>query len=257
MNRIKSLFFLSLMLIMSGQVMAQTSGTMFLGASLPMKDFADFDGFDDFALTSTDEDGGAAVGFNAGLKWYFNVGVKGLGVMLSVDGFYNGPNADLKDAYRNNEGSSSIFGELIGDSFSYTYIPKYINVPAMLGLNYTYHINPNFGVYVEAGAGGNVRFITDMQHVAEGHLLTNNVLIKTTQSYDKAFTFAYQAGAGIEVAKNFVIGCSFYNLGTAQVKGDQTVKTITNGGTPAVETSYKEMGTIESMMVLGRIGFKF
>ena len=103
MNRLLKVFALTLMMVVGGQAMAQTRGAMFLGASFPMSDFAEFDAFDDFALTTNEfdnDDAGAGIGFNAGLKWYFNVGVQGLGVMLSVDGFYNGPSKDLKNFYR-------------------------------------------------------------------------------------------------------------------------------------------------------------
>lgn len=256
MKKLVRMFAMAAMLVIGSQALAQTNGTMFLGASFPMKDYGTFDGFNEFSLTTADESyAGAAVGFNAGLKWCFNVGVKGLGVMLSVDGFYNGPNSDLKAAYRN--GESTMGNQWLSGSFSYDATPKYINVPAMVGLNYMFRINPQLGVYVEAGAGGNCRFITDMQ--TTGTLTTLGITTKTvtTQSFDPAFSFAYQAGLGIEVAKNFVIGCSFYNLGSAQVNGDQKVKTVVGNGTPDTQTSYKEMGNMNPMMLLGRIGFKF
>ena len=79
----------------------------------------------------------------------------------------------------------------------------------------------------------------------------------TTQSFDPAFSFAYQAGIGFEVARNFVIGCSFYDLGAAQVKGDQTVKTTIGNSSPSSNTSYNEMGKMHPVMILGRIGFSF
>jgi opacity protein-like surface antigen len=239
------------MMVLGGQAMAQTRGAMFLGASFPMSDFADFDGFDDFALTSyelDDDDAGAGIGFNAGFKWYFNVGVPGLGVMLSVDGLYNGPCQDLKNWYRTSEGSFN------GGSLNYTAKPQYINVPAMLGLNYIYRFNPNLGVYVEAGAGGNLRFITKMETV------NKLAAIQTTriQEYDKAFSFAYQAGIGIEVAKNLIIGCSFYDLGKASVAGEETVKVRNlEENVSNAETHFNEFGTVHPIMVLGRIGFCF
>lgn len=256
MKKLVKLFALAVMMILGSQAMAQTRGTMYLGASFPLKDFADFDGFNEFALTEFGQnEAGAGIGFNAGLKWYFNVGVEGLGAMLSIDGFYNGPNSNLKDAYRNGGGSNSIFQNLICDEFSYSLTPKYINVPAMLGMNYIYHFNPNLGIYVEAGAGGNLHFITDLQSVAK----TQSSNIKTTQDYDMAFSFTYQVGAGIEVAKNLVVGCSFYDLGSAEVKGDKTVKMTDNGdgGASSTETTYSTFGTVHPIMVLGRIGFRF
>ena len=254
MNRLLKVFALTLMMVLGGQAMAQTRGAMFLGASFPMSDFADFDGFDDFALTSyelDDDDAGAGIGFNAGLKWYFNVGVPGLGVMLSVDGLYNGPCQDLKNWYRTSEGSFN------GGDLNYTAKPQYINVPAMLGLNYIYRFNPNLGVYVEAGAGANARFITSMETVRK-YVLAVETQKTTTQKFDNAFTFAYQAGIGIEVAKNLIIGCSFYDLGKASVAGEETVKVRNlEENVSNAETHFNEYGTVHPIMILGRIGFCF
>lgn len=259
MNKLFKVFAMAALMLIGGQAMAQVRGAMFLGASLPMDEFAEFDGFNEFALTSTDmlsEDGGAGTGFNAGLRWYFNVGVEGLDVMLSVDGLYNGPCTDLKNAYRETENSYD--GQIIDGSFKYNATPKYINVPVMLGLNYTYHINPNFGIYVQAGAGGNGRFITSMESVSKTAVLGVETQTTTIQEYDKAFSFAYQAGAGIEVAKNLVIGCSFYNLGSTAVGGEQTIKTKTlNDNVTNSTKDYRDLGTVRPVMVLARIGFCF
>ncbi len=255
MKKIVRMFALAALMIVGGQAMAQTRGVMFAGASIPLADYAEFDGFSDFALASYDEnDGGAGIGFNAGLKWYFNVGVEGLGVMLSVDGMYNGPCADLKSAYRSME--VSMGNNSVGGSFSYTATPKYINLPAMLGINYIYHFNPNFGVFVEAGAGGNLRFITPMETLSKQDFLgfEKKTVIKNT--YDKAFSFAYQAGVGIEVAKNLVVGCSFYDLGKANVNITETKKVTIDTETNTT-TDYKALGTVHPIMILGRIGFSF
>ena len=259
MKKFVKVFALAALMIMGGQALAQTRGAMFLSAAFPLKDYAEFDGFDDFALTSLDyddDDAGAGIGFNVGLKWYFNVGVEGLGVMLSLDGVYNGPNADLKTAYRNNENSGG--NNMLGGSFTYNSTPRYINVPAMLGLNYIYHFNPSLGVYVEAGAGGNMRFITAMETVSKTTVVGVESQVTTTQKYDNAFSFAYQVGAGIEVAKNLVVGVSFYDLGKAHVKGDQTIKTKTlNDNVSNTTKDFKEYGMVHPMMIMGRIGFSF
>ncbi len=251
MKKLVKVCTLAVVMLLCGQTMAQTRGVMSLGASFPMKDYADFDGFNEFALMSHDEDdGGAGIGFNAGLKWYFNMGVKGLGVMLSVDGLYNGPCPDLKTAYRDKEVEMN--NVLASGSFKYDATPKYINVPAMLGLNYIFHFNPNFGLYVEAGAGGNLRLITDLAATTR----QDDTKIVVNNDYDKAFTFAYQAGIGFEVAKNLVIGCSFYDLGKATVNMTETKKVV-NGESSTETTDYKELGTVHPIMVLGRIGFSF
>lgn len=259
MKKFVKLFALAVMLVLSVQAVAQNrnSGTLFLGASFPMKDYADFEGFNEFVLTSDEDGAGAAIGFNAGLKWYFNVGVEGLGVMLSLDGFYNGPNSELKAAYRRGEPIryENFSGEY--DSFSFKATPQYFNIPAMVGLNYIYYLNPNFGIYLEAGAGGNFGLITDMESVFESHESAIHGKYKATTTYDKAFSFAYQAGAGIEVANNLVVGCSFYNLGARQVVGNCTLKMVDGNANPINESKYCEFGKISPIMILGRIGFSF
>lgn len=255
MKKFATLIVLAAAMLVGSQAMAQTRGAMYLGASFPMNDFAKYDGINDFALKTVDAtQAGAAIGFNAGLKWYFNVGVKGLGVMLSLDGFYNGPNSELKADYRN--GSWDL--QYLNGSLSYDATPKYINVPAMLGLNYLYNINPQFGVYAEAGLGGNLRFITPMESVGKLNILGFEGSERVTQKYDNAFSFAYQFGVGVEVAKNLRIGCSIYNLGKAEVKGEETIKrTALNDNVTNTETNYRTFGTIQPVMVLGRIGFSF
>ena len=88
MNKLFKVLALTAMLVIGGQAMALSHGAMFVSAAFPMKDYADFDSLNDFALVSSSfNDAGAGIGVNAGLKGYFNVGVKGLNVLLSVDGF--------------------------------------------------------------------------------------------------------------------------------------------------------------------------
>ena len=259
MNKLLKVFAMTLLLVLGGQAMAQSRGAMFLSATFPMKDYAKYDGpfYGNFALTTPNvSDAGAGMGFNAGLKWYYNVGVNGLGVLLSVDGFYNGPTKELKNAYRNQEGEAG--GQFIGGSFKYNATPKYVNIPAMVGLNYIFHFNSNLGIYIEAGAGGNLRLITDMETVTKGTLFGVETQVTETQDYEKAFSFAYQAGIGFEVAKNLVIGCSFYDLGSATVNSEHTLKTKTlNDNVTTKDVDYPSFGTVHPIMVLGRIGFSF
>lgn len=240
MKKIVKIFALTVLMIMGGQAMAQIHGAMFIGASFPMKNFKAFEA-NSFALAANGEDAGAALGFNTGLKWYFNVGVPGLNVLLSVDGFYNGFNADAKDFYKERQSLLDSFGSNVSLTS-----PKYINVPAMLGLNYIFHINPQFGIYVEAGAGGNARFITQY---SEKYTDLLNVKHNATVDYQTGWSFAYQAGFGIEVARSLVIGCSYYNLGKTPVSAEKTGDILT--------TPMPNDGSIRPIMVLGRIGFSF
>lgn len=258
MKKLVKVFALAALMMLGGQAMAQVyRGALFLGASFPMNEFASFSSFDEYALMKMEaNDAGAAVGFNTGVKLYFNVGLEGLSAMVSADGFYNGQNADLKAAFRDNE-SSYNYGELLNGSFKYEETPKYFNLPIMVGLNYLYHFNPNFGFFIEAGAGGNFGFITDLGTMTKGQFLGQERIYRDNTDYDNTFTFAYQAGVGFEVAKNLVISCSLYNLGNADVKAELTHKVIINQDSATDSKEYKTYGTIHPVMIVGRIGFNF
>ena len=71
--------------------------------------------------------------------------------------------------------------------------------------------------------------------------------------YETAFSLAWQAGIGIEVSKNLVIGCSVYDMGSAPVKGE--LSSIVEG--IEAPTASFEYGEAHPMMLVGRIGFKF
>ena len=258
MKKVIRMVMLSAMMLWGAQSMAKTRGAIFFGASIPTGDYGKFDNMSDFALTTPNATyAGAAVGFNAGIKWYFNVGVKGLGAMLSIDGIYNGPNSDLKTAYRSGEVENN-FGSLISGSTKYNATPKIINLPAMLGVNYSYEINPNLSVFAETGLGGSYRAITRMEHVSKLEVIGVETQQTVTQKYDGAFSFAWQIGAGVEVSKNLVIGASFYDLGNAEVKGDQTIKRKTSiNNNTNTEEKYLTFGTMRPKMFLVRIGFSF
>lgn len=242
MKKFAKVIALAALMIFGGQAMAQqTRGALMLGASFPMDDFAAFQA-DEFALATNGNDAGAAIGFNLGFKWYFNVGVPGLGIMLSVDGLYNGLNDAAKEFYKNRQDMLDLLGTDAGVAPS-----KYFDVPAMLGVNYIYRINPSFGIYVEAGAGGNARFITNY---TESYTVLLNQKHNTSVKYETTFGFAWQVGAGIEVAKNLLIGCSLYNLGETPVTAEKT-------GNEILTPMPMEGASIHPIVFMGRIGFTF
>ena len=251
MHKLKSLIVAVLLLFVGGQMMGQTHGTMLLGASFPMSDYAKVNGINSTALFGDVNQvcGGAAVGFNVGLKWDFSVGVQGLAVILSMDGFFNGPNSDMDECYDDKRNELDV---LYNDIDLTT--PRYINASGMLGLRYIYYFNPQFGMYIEAGAGGCGRYITDYcERYNFTDILTEDTKRhKNTMEFSSAYTFAYQAGAGIEVSKKLVLACSFYDLGAAPVKGEYIEKINWESTT----TNFKH-GNLHPMMVLARIGFRF
>ena len=77
MNKLVKVFALAAAMVFCGQAVAQTRGAMFLSAAFPMKDYAEYD--DGFALISDEDDAAASLGFNAGVKWYFQHGSSRVG----------------------------------------------------------------------------------------------------------------------------------------------------------------------------------
>lgn len=246
MKKTFRLLALVIMLVMSGQAIAQMNGTMFLSAAFPVGNYGKGEN-NAWSLTANNLDSryaGASIGANVGLKWNFGIGVPGLSVMLSADGFFNGLNNDLKEYFDEREIDMKN-NQLIK---SYTLNrPRYINVPVMVGLHQIFYLTSSFGIYIEAGLGGNARFITNYEETVVDAL---NISTSTIYDYKTAFSFAYQVGTGFEVSKNFVIGASFYDLGASKVVAERTRPIL---GTD----TYKNEKGVRPMMMLVRIGFKF
>lgn len=221
MKSIKFLLMILAFWLGCGALSAQTQTYLNLGLSLPTGDFAEGDE-NSFALIDRTKEGGAGIGANLGFKWKFPTKAKGLGVLLSVDGIYNGLNQDVKD----------FFDDLV-DEYEYDGAdvtlrkPNYINVPVLVGLNYCYDASDNIGIYGEVGIGLDARFITKLKLELEAsgydsyygrYSYEETVKYK----YDPAVAFAFQLGAGIVINNRFTLGVNLYNLGSSKVKGKYT-----------------------------------
>ena len=169
--------------------------TIYIGGVMPLSDYGDGT-FSDFGLINgSSEKGGAGLGFTIGAKYRMPL-TSGLSVMFTGDIMFN----SLKDTITgDNDGSNSTN-------------PNYINVPLMAGLNYEHSLGGSLSIYAEAGAGLNIRFITDYEGAFAG-------LVSATASYDPAFTFAYQGGIGLKFNDKYSIGVNYYASGKADVKG--------------------------------------
>lgn len=248
----------AILLLACGYATAQTQTYLNLGLSLPTGKFAEGDE-DGFALMDESREGGAGVGATLGFKFKFPTKAKGLGVLLSVDGIYNGLNSDVKEAFED------LRDELEDEVQDVTLRkPNYINVPVLLGLNYCYEANDNLGIYGEAGIGLDARFITKFRLELEDSgndpyygRYSEKETIK--YKYDPAFAFAFQLGAGVLINNKFTIGLNFYNLGSAKVKGKATDKYQETIGGDSYTESEKENFKFKSLsttMVLLRFGIR-
>ena len=154
----KVLIAAALMAMLGGAAMAQGTFTLKLGGGFPMGDFADakanFNNMDlRWGLMDKHTDGGAGLGFNAGFEYNIPVSsINGLGVVISLDVFYNGLNEDLNDFLTD-------YKEYLDDnakSWSLS-APSYLNFPVMVGAKYDLPLTSGINLYA-AGAAGMLGF---------------------------------------------------------------------------------------------------
>jgi hypothetical protein len=145
----------------------------------------------------------AGPGFNIGIKGKIPLTVNGLGIFISGDFIYNGVKGTLKNDYDDEQAKI----ERDGGSFTRS---RYINVPILMGINYKYRVNQNFGIWVEGGLGTNFRKITATKIDYGNYTETAKAPVR--------ICFAGQVGAGIMVNDLFSIGLHYYGLGSAKLE---------------------------------------
>lgn len=243
-------------IILSSNTFAQIPGfSIHAGGVFPNGDFAEGDenSWALMKLKKESSDAGAATGFNLGIKSQFKIpSVKGLNFLASLDFMYNGMNSDIKDLFDEE-------GEDLED-FEYT-TPKYMNIPIMLGLNYSYGLNDKIKLWGEFAAGINIRKITDLSAEGTdydyyydewGNYYEYEYDFKTTYIYDIKTTFAFQLGGGVLFADRFSVGLHYYALGKAKVQGN--IEYEEDDETEKGKFKYKDVNP--SMLVL-RLGLHF
>lgn len=192
----KMIVLMTALLLGLSTTFAQKSGlSVQLGGILP---FQEFDNAPSYVIPGTNSfgnAGGAMFGASFGLKYTYtfqktSIENSGLGIFISADGMWNALQKDIRTTY---------------DNVSCTK-PMYINVPIMLGINYTTQFSDVFGIWAEAGLGADLFFKTP-----EGW--ENNML-----KYKMGAEFAVEAGAGILLAKTVSLGAHYYWMGTQDVR---------------------------------------
>lgn len=251
MKKIAKALIMAFILSYCGQVMAQMDAYLCIGASIPTGNYAKGD-IDNWALYDDCSYGGAGIGFSGGLKFNFGVGVNGLSLMLTVDGIYNNLNTNIKDYY--SSFSDMLTAEYNGGSSLTT--EKYVNLPMMLGINYTYYFNPEFGIYAETAAGLNWRIITKQEWVGTTLHDDGEIEKKTvTYKYNSAYGFAFRAGIGIEAGERLIVGLNYLYVGGRQASGRKTNSVYFQGITAPVSEKF-ENGIVSPKMFLVSLGFR-
>lgn len=249
----KKVFMTVLMLALAGigALQAQNTFSLRFGGALPTSDYADAmadysNNVLRYGLRDNSKKGGAGKGLTAGLQGNFDIkSVKGLGIIASVDVFFNSTNTDVTDYYE----------EYVDDNETNNYeiefsIPKYFHIPVLVGLNYTYDLNENIAFFGEGAIGANARLITDW----EKYTATTTQENINTYDYEMATTFAFRIGAGMVINKKYTIDISMYNHGTAKAVAEGT--TEINGVTQSGTQRFKG-GKITGTNVALRFGINF
>lgn len=242
---------LAVLLFAGIQLAAQTNVYVNLGAAIPVGDFAAGDE-QSFALLTDDTEAGAGFGFTVGAKVKFGTKARGLGIIATLDGIYNGLNSDMKDYLED-------LGDYYDSQFSKDFslkTPKYFNLPVMVGANYTYAINNKMGIYGEAALGVNLRAITNLELEGKTDYYGSTYKVSETYNYNTAFSFAYQVGAGVNLTNKLCLGISFYSLGSSKVSGKHSVKETYDYNTENASEKFK-FKRINPALVMLRLGYKF
>lgn len=177
---------------------AQGNASIHFGPSFPVSDFAS-DDFDD------EDAGGAAVGLNVGLQYFYPLSESGLGLFGGIDFNYNGLKKDVRDDVE------ELYETMGINNADFKYY-KYISVPITAGLDYTYQADDKIGVFANAGLALNFLKITDMEVKANGQTVT--------QEMDLASSIGIKIGGGILINQKTSISVSYLALGEHDIEGE-------------------------------------
>lgn len=234
-----------------GALFAQNSFRITVGGSMPIGNFGKAkvtnSDIQKWGLVDNTKYGGAGLGVCLGLQEKFGFrNVEGLGLTISLDGFFNGLNNDL-DSY---------FDDVrdLGDKKyeDYTlHTPKYLNFAPMAGLNYEYHINDALGFFAEFGIGANYRKITNLS--TDGKNSNPFSHYRTSVKYNSNITFAYKIGAGFIFKNKFILHLGYLGLGSAIAKGKAEV----NGTGYGSSSNKIKNGKINPTLLTLSVGVQF
>lgn len=265
MKRKIILFFWAFIMLWSSACFAQNSFSIRFGAAIPMDKFALVDKAEankydieeiHWGLVNKKENGGANTGLTFGMQGKFGISaVEGLGVTVSLDGFYNGINSELKEYFDDYADECEEYDE----DFSFI-SPKYINATPMAGLNYEYKINDNIAFNAGFGLGVNFRIITDFKMTYEGDGYDGgeeySYSFEEKYSYDNATSFAYKLGFGVVLKERFLISLDYFALGGAEIKGRNSVEYTEDGYSESEKQKFK-YGSINPKLLTLTAGIKF
>lgn len=255
---------LILFLVMATQVRAQFYVGLHGGWTLPQGFYSESRMSDNGWMFSEGHQwmAGAGKGWAAGVDLSYAMPFHpSLEVVLSADYMQSGVNMDVEDYYE------YIYSTRYSECSKYLMeLPKFRNIPIMLGVRYAYPATKGIDLYGEALAGINLRRISDWTlayatsnwNVGDGQQLAeyNNEDIRI---YGKANTFAFRLGAGFIFKKKVTLGASFNMLGASPLTWDRNTTIRYSVYGEIVEnttTQHVDYTELKPVMVMVQLGFR-
>ncbi|MEE0961645.1 MAG: hypothetical protein U0L54_03745 [Bacteroidales bacterium] len=193
---------------------------------------------------------GAGLGFEAGMKFRYGIpSIQGLGVIVTADLFYNGPNTDVKDFWQDQ--ADEMFDNSNVEDVEIT-LPKYVNLPIMIGANYNHQLSNSVKVYGEGALGLNIGMLTNFRQ----QIIGDNIEKITGVNYETNTSFAFQIGAGVLFSDRFSLGVYYYALGNQKIKGKYSEEEIYYGDS-YVDEDMLNLRSINPTMFVVKAGFHF
>ena len=195
-----------LLLFATSETFSQNNLGIHIGISNPISDFASENPNNAMAA-------GAAIGFNIGLKYTYQLSDNGLGLFASLDFSRNSLTKDIKNDIEDVFESIGLLGA------NYTFY-NYYNIPISAGLNYIYLPNEKVGLFTNVGITFNLLKLSDF--VVEGSG------VKITSKYDLASAFGFKVGGGIIINDKISIAIDYLGLGKHTINGKARVDGISS-----------------------------
>ena len=177
---------------------SQNNFSIHAGVAYPLSDFASED-------INNDKAGGAATGFNIGLKYTYQLSDNGLGLFAGLDFNYNGLTKDSKNDIK------ELFESIGVVNADYTFF-KYYNIPISAGLNYTYEANEKVDLFANAGLTFNLLKVSNFVIEADRFKITTEI--------DLANSIGFKIGGGILINKKMSIAIDYWGLGNHNLNGE-------------------------------------
>jgi len=174
---------------------AQTKSELQIGLAMPQGDFADDD--EDDAIY--DGSGVAGTGFYLGYKLLSPLKTDGLYWTFNAGIMYNDLQSDFKDD----------IDDEMDDADDYS-LPKYLNVPILVGLQYEKSISDGVNLYGEAGLGLNILKLTNLSYSEDDY--------EYSETFKPSVKLGYKIGAGIVLQDKYTISLNYLGLGSHKVK---------------------------------------